>query len=226
VTGYTAAQGAIAALYGRDHGSGGTVLEIPMFDTAVTMISMALTSFFQLGKQPPRGGGQPYNAPAGDLVSTKDGHIILSAYTEQHFRRLCTAIGREDLARDPRFVHNDVRVANRPVLLSVLGEVFAEMTSDDVCALLEPAGIVSGAVRDFEGLARSEEFRLGNFMVDVENVDGESLIGLRSPMMPRNERAHGRIPRVGEHSRELLREIGWESSRVEAAISTGAIGAS
>ncbi len=75
-----------------------------------------------------RGNGQPSAAPAADVITTRDGQIVLSAYMQEHFARLCATIGPAHLAHDERFATNQARVANRPALVAVLRDALSHLT--------------------------------------------------------------------------------------------------
>src|SRR5690606_8378472 len=93
------------------------------------------------------GDGQPHNAPAAEVVPTRDGHIVLSAYAEEHWQRFCRVIDRQELASDPRFASNERRVAHRAELRAVLRECLSNLSSEECVALLSGQQIVAGAVR-------------------------------------------------------------------------------
>ena len=107
------------------------------------------------GVEPQRtGNGKPNNAPAAELVSTKDGAIVLSAYADDHWARFCRVFGRDDLIVDQRFCTNEARVANRAALRAALKDILSGYTSDACVELLTRNQIVAGVVRSY-GAARA-----------------------------------------------------------------------
>jgi crotonobetainyl-CoA:carnitine CoA-transferase CaiB-like acyl-CoA transferase len=154
-TSYLVAFGILARLAGRHvhgdvhHGPGGRV-EASLLDVAIHLQSANWGEYSVTGKFPTRGGnGQVNAAPAADLLATRDGHVVVSAYTREHWSRLCHALERVDLERDPRFATNAARVANRAALLAELGRATATMASEVCAARLAAEGIVVGVVRDY-----------------------------------------------------------------------------
>ncbi|RYZ06575.1 MAG: CoA transferase, partial [Comamonadaceae bacterium] len=117
------AQAVLAALYGREKTGRGETLEVSLLETALHLQAATWCEYLAGGPEPTRmGHGQPHNAPAAEIVATRDGHIVLSAYAEDHWQRFCRIVGREALASDPRFATNDLRVKHRAELRDVLRE--------------------------------------------------------------------------------------------------------
>jgi len=97
----------LAALFGRERSGEGESLEVSLLETALHLQAATWCEYLGGAPEPTRiGHGQPHNAPAADVVATRDGHIVLSAYAEEHWQRFCRAMGREELITDPRFATN------------------------------------------------------------------------------------------------------------------------
>ena len=98
------AQAVLAALYGREKTGQGAAIDTSLFDVALHLQAATWADYLGGGPEPTRiGDGQPHNAPAAEVVPTRDGHIVLSAYAEEHWQRFCRVIDRQELASDPRF---------------------------------------------------------------------------------------------------------------------------
>ena len=176
------ANGVLAALLRRSLSGRGGLVDVSLIDVAVSSLANAWSEYQLSGRMPlRRGNGQPTAAPAADVVRTADGLVVVSAYTQDHFPRLCAVIGAPQLAQDPRFRENAGRVAHRAELMDVLGKAMAHMTSDQVCELLASAGVVAGAI----------------------HVPG---LPLRLDGL---ERRAGRLPALGEHTQEVLAALGF-----------------
>jgi crotonobetainyl-CoA:carnitine CoA-transferase CaiB-like acyl-CoA transferase len=152
-----------------------------------------------------RGNGQPTAAPAADVVRTADGMVVVSAYTQDHFPKLCAVIGAPELAQDPRFRENAGRVANRAALMDVLGKAMAHLSSDQVCDLLASAGVVAGAIRTMADVKAGQAGVSADLFVEVGAAQRKT-IGV--PALPMTlggvERRPGRLPALGEHTQEVL----------------------
>ena len=140
--------GVLAALLRRSLTGRGGLVDVSLIDVAVEALTNAWAEYRLTGVMPLRcGNGQPTAAPAANVIQTADGMVVVSAYTEDHFPRLCAALGRSDMAVDPRFRENQSRVQNRAALRAELGLSMGRLSSEAVCALLAQAGVVVGAVR-------------------------------------------------------------------------------
>jgi len=221
-------QAILAALL-RRHATGvGGHVEISLLEVAYHLQASLWAEFGISGVEPRRSGNpQPTVAPASDLVSVADGHIVVSAYSQQHWARLCGAIGRPELVDDPRFADNAARVAHRTNLAGVLARALGALTRDQAVDLLVSHGVVAGAVRGFADAARAEQAEaLGIFRpVAYHGSRGT----LRVPRLPYAidgwSDADAPPPSVGEHTTAILTELGYDAKEIAALVASGALGA-
>ncbi|CAG9169098.1 Acetyl-CoA:oxalate CoA-transferase [Cupriavidus laharis] len=199
-----------AALLRRATSGEGGVVEVSLLDTAIESMAYAWAEYALTGHVPVRtGNGQPTMAPAADLLSTADGLIVVSAYMDEHFARLCTAVGQPDLAADPRFNSNAQRVVNRRALIESLSHGFSGLSRAEACERLAKAGVVAGAICDFaeaRALQGSGQFDLFGTI----GLPGGGNISLpRTPWRIDGRRSSGgALPALGAHTQEVLQEIG------------------
>ena len=206
LAGQTLATGVMAALIRRGVTGQGGVVDISLIDVAVAAIANAWAEYRLTQVMPSRkGNGQPTMAPAADVLNTKDGQVVLSAYTEDHFSKLCQIIGKPELATDPRFSTNKERVNHRGLLMQTLETALRDMSSGALCDLLAKGGVVAGAVRT---LSQVEPGRSGvskDLFVEV-SYSGRQPISI--PGLPMNldgvRRTPGHLPALGEHTDEVL----------------------
>ncbi|WP_326536567.1 CaiB/BaiF CoA transferase family protein [Pseudorhodoferax sp.] len=201
--------GVLAALVRRGIGGRGGLVDVSLIDVAIAALSNAWAEYGLTGAEPTRrGNGQPMAAPAADVVATLDGMVVVSAYTEDHFPKLCAAIGRPALAEDPRFARNQARVQNRQALLATLHEALGGMRSDQVCDALAAAGVVAGAVRSMGEVRPGQAGVSADLFVDVAAAGRPAV---RVPGLPLAmdgvQRGAGRLPAIGEHTDEVLAEL-------------------
>ena len=218
------AQAVLAALYGRERTGVGETLEVSLLETALHLQAATWCEYLGGAPEPTRiGDGQPHNAPAADVVATRDGHIVLSAYAEDHWRRFCRVVGREDLVRDPRFATNAQRVAHRAELRQVLDECLCGYTSDECVDLLSRNQIVVGAVRRYADVLASEDVAASGIVVQAAAGDarGYRAIGLpyRFGRAPRP--APRAAPECGADSAAVLAEAGYSEQEAAALRQAG-----
>ncbi|MBB3181421.1 CaiB/BaiF CoA-transferase family protein [Variovorax sp. Sphag1AA] len=203
------ATGVLAALVRRGTTGRGGLVDVSLVDVAIEALGNAWAEYGLTGELPMRcGNGQPHTAPAADVIATADGMVVVSAYTQEHFPRLCAAIGREDMAIDPRFRENAGRVQNRAALRAELSAALRHLSSDAVSELLTRAGVVVGAIRTMAEVKPGRAGVSADLFVDIAapGRDAVRIPGL--PLTIDGGLRHGaRLPAVGEHTREVLAEL-------------------
>ncbi|WP_439520142.1 CaiB/BaiF CoA transferase family protein [Hydrogenophaga sp.] len=213
------AQAVLAALYGRERSGVGETLEVSLLETALHLQAATWCEYLGGGPEPTRiGHGQPHNAPAAEVVATLDGHIVLSAYAEDHWKRFCGAIGREELVDDPRFSSNERRVAHRTELRQVLDQCLSGYTSEACVAMLSRHQIVVGAVRRYRDVLTSEDVIASGILVEAASSAGDPYRALGLPYRmgdgPRPEPAAA--PACGADGAQLLAEFGYSAEDITA----------
>lgn len=200
--------GVLAALLQRATTGQGDLVDVTLIDVAIQAIAVSWAEYRQTGKVPVRlGNSQPLAAPAADIISAQDGKVILSAYLPDHFKRLCEAIGRPELLGDPRFSSNGARVANRPALLEALHEGMSHMSAEALVELLSASGVVAGVVRTLADVQPGHRGVSPDLFVEVHADERTvSLPGLPFGLGSAPREA-GRLPKVGEHTEEILAEL-------------------
>jgi crotonobetainyl-CoA:carnitine CoA-transferase CaiB-like acyl-CoA transferase len=220
------AQAVLAALFGREKTGQGASIDTSLFDVAMHLQAATWADYLGGGPEPTRiGDGQPHNAPAAEVVPTRDGHIVLSAYAEEHWQRFCRVIGREELASDPRFASNQRRVAHRAELRAVLRECLSSRSSEECVALLSGQQIVAGAVRGYAQVLNSPDLAASGLIVDAVGADGTRYQALGLPYRiddaPRT--APPAAPACGADTDALLAEVGYGVSDIAALRRDGVI---
>jgi crotonobetainyl-CoA:carnitine CoA-transferase CaiB-like acyl-CoA transferase len=221
------AQAVLAALYGRERSGVGETLEVSLLETALHLQAATWCEYLGGGPEPTRrGDGQPHNAPAADVIATRDGHVVVSAYAEDHWRRLCHVLGREDLADDPRFRTNALRVQHRPALREALGECLSRYSSEECVALLAGAQVVVGAVRRYAEVLASADVIASGIVVEARDPAGGSYraIGLPYRMGDAPRPAPVAAPACGADGAAVLQDIGYGPQQIAALRQQGVLG--
>ena len=214
---HVGAQAVLAALFARQRGGTGATLETSLFDVALHLQATNWTDFLGGGPEPRRiGDGQPHNAPAAEVVPTRDGHIVLSAYDQAHWQRFCRALGREDLAHDPRFADNASRVAHRDALRTVLRDCLSDLASEECVALLVRHQIVVGAVRSYRQVLDSPDLAASGMVVQAGAADrgGYRSLGLPYRFDGAPPPATAAAPACGADTDALLAEVGYTADEI------------
>ena len=206
----TLTTGVLAALLRRGRTGRGGLVDLSLIDVAVSALANAWAEYRLTGQMPlRRGNGQPMAAPAAEVIATRDGQIVLSAYTQDHFARLCATIGQPQLAQDERFATNQARVANRPALTTVLREALSHFDADAIVDILAQGGIVAGTIRTMDGIRPGQAGVSADLFIEV-GAAGRSPVSV--PGLPlsldRFRPGDGHLPALGEHTQEVLAELG------------------
>jgi crotonobetainyl-CoA:carnitine CoA-transferase CaiB-like acyl-CoA transferase len=137
------------ALYERDQRGGeGQYLDIALLDVAVGMMAQYAAFYFASGAPPGRIGTQANGGAPGGGFPCADGYIMIAPGNEQLYRAFCHALDRPELAEDPRFATNSLRLRNRPELMRLLDETIGKLPVAEVHRRMVAAGIPSSPVND------------------------------------------------------------------------------
>jgi len=223
---HVGAQAILAALYGRERTGQGETLETSLLETALHLQAATWCEYLGGGPEPKRmGDGQPHNAPAADVVPTRDGHIVLSAYAQEHWQRFCRVMGREELASDPRFASNASRVAHRAELRAVLKECLSGYSSEECVALLGRNQIVTGAVRSYRDVLASADLQASGMLVEAVSAQGGGyrVLGLPYRLGNAPQSAPPAAPACGADGAALLAEAGYSEQDIAALRQRGVL---
>ncbi|HVA37239.1 MAG TPA: CaiB/BaiF CoA-transferase family protein [Candidatus Dormibacteraeota bacterium] len=207
--GLLAAIGILAALRGRDRGQPPRHVDVALHDGLVSLLGYMATLYDATGSTPRRTGSRhPSVVPYGTF-RTKDGWLAIAIFTSKFWQLFCAAVGREDLAADPRYRRTQDRMANRVELERLVEEIVAERTTAAWEELLERSGVPASAIFSVpEALEHPQTQARGMFPMlshpeygDVR-VPGPPLRlggeGVDRPVAP---------PVLGEHTAEVLRDV-------------------
>jgi crotonobetainyl-CoA:carnitine CoA-transferase CaiB-like acyl-CoA transferase len=205
----------LAALVRRGITGAGATIDVALVDVAIASMAYPWAEYGLTGNLPTRNGnGQPTAAPAADVIPTADGAVVVSAYLDEHFARLASAIERKELAQDPRYATNTARVANRVSLLSELAAAFRMFDTASLCERLNGAGVVAAAIRSFDQVRTQPNGASADLFVNIETPSSKAF-----PMPVKAFRMDGlpspstKLPAIGEHTAEVLSRTHAEDTK-------------
>lgn len=196
----------------------GCVLDLSLYETTLALMPYQLTSYLATGEMPGREGSAfPLIAPY-QVFRTADGELMVVAGNDRLFRALCDVLGLSELAEDPRFATNPLRIANKAELIPPLEKRFAAEESATWLERLNEAGVPAAPVQNVAQVAESEQTQaLGILQV----LAGHNSVAL--PLSVDDDRIGYATPppALGDHSAEVLAEAGYSEAEVADLAAAG-----
>ncbi|MBP1987355.1 CaiB/BaiF CoA transferase family protein [Halolamina salifodinae] len=224
--GMYATQSILAALFRREFADeGGERIDISLFDSLLAWLSYMATDAFASGEAPERMGSRHPNIAPYQAFETADGYVVVACASEAIWYRLCEALDRPDLVDDPRFESNEKRVKNREALEAILTDTFTDSTVDEVVDLLRENDVPVGRIRNVLEAFDDPQVDARGMLQEVSHPTAGEVQLPGSPMQFREYAATARRhpPLLGEHTDEVLAELGYSEERIAALQEDGVL---
>ncbi|ANK75492.1 CoA-transferase (plasmid) [Ensifer adhaerens] len=206
-----------AALAQRERTGEGQQIDMALLDCMTGVLANQALNFLVSGKAPRRLGNAHPNIAPYQVFPTSDGHLIVAVGNDRQFVKFCTLLGRSDLATDERYLTNALRVQNRDTLTPELAAETAKIERDTLLKLLEDAGVPGGPINTVADVFADPQIEHRQMRVDTPHSGAAAGTspGVRTPIrFSAAELALERgVPRLGEHTAEVLAEIGMDASK-------------
>ncbi len=226
--GLYATVGILAALQERQTSGRGQHIDISLLDVGMAVLANQGVGYLNSGQVPQRqGNSHPSLAPYQD-VPTADGTMLLAIGNDGQFARFCEASGHATLALDPRFSTNTQRVLHREALVERLSAITRERRTADWVALLEHCAVPCGPINDIAQAFDDEHVRARGLALTMRR-DADDGIGpiatIASPVRlgARAPTLRYAPPALGQHSDEVLRELGLDEAQLGELRSRGIV---
>jgi crotonobetainyl-CoA:carnitine CoA-transferase CaiB-like acyl-CoA transferase len=212
MTGVYAVVGVLAALHEREKTGHGTLVDAALVDTQVGVLANQALNYLVSGEVPARIGNAHPNIVPYQVFPVADGHIIIATGNDSQFVKLCGVLGEPALAELPDYKDNKSRLAHRAVLVEKLSTLTKRMRRGDLLVKLEGVGVPAGPINDLEQVFADPQVIARGMKLDLSSTaaKGGTIPGVRSPIVigGRPTAAEHPSPRLGEHTAEILKEIG------------------
>ena len=227
VAGLYGAAAAMIALREVERGGGrGQVIDLPLLDPLFAVLGPQAANYRLTGKVKPRTGSRSTNAGPRNAYRCKDGlYVCLSSSTQKMAERLFRSIGRPDLVEDPRYRTNAERVKHAGELDAIVGAFVAQRTQAETVAFFEQAEVTIGPIYDIRQILEDPHVLARELVADYPDPDMGAF-----PMhhvVPRLSATPASIrtpaPRLGEHNRALLAELGVGPAAYARLVAAGAV---
>ncbi|MCA3248701.1 MAG: CoA transferase [Azospirillum sp.] len=163
--------GISSALFDRTRTGTGVKIDVAMLDCQIAILENAIARYFSTGQVPgPLGARHPSITPF-EAFKARDGHLIVAAGNDALFAKLCEALGRADLARNPLFVTNATRTDHAAALRDEIEQALAGKTVGEWLDILDRAGVPSGPINDVKQALEDPQIAARNMVVAIDDKD-------------------------------------------------------
>jgi crotonobetainyl-CoA:carnitine CoA-transferase CaiB-like acyl-CoA transferase len=226
--GLIAVQGIMMALFARERHGMGQHVDVSLLEGALVLQKSSLTRYFSSRKlQPKTGSRAPYATP-NEAYRTKDGHIMLAAYTTDRWRALCRdVLGMPELETDPRFRSRPIRQEHHGELKAIIESVLKERTSAEWLALCEKHDLICAPINTYREVVELDQIKARKAIETVSFPDGRTMETVAA--IPKLSATPGKIrspypAHIGQHTREILQLVGLTDAEITKLEADGVIG--
>jgi len=217
----------LAALHHREKTGQGQYIDLALLDSQVAWLINEGLNYLTSGEVPHRRGTEHANIVPYNVLPCADGHFIIAVGNDRQFQRFCAFAGAPELAEDPRFLTNSLRVANREALYAILPKLTAGKTLDQWVEGLSEIGVPSGPVNTLDRVFADPQILHRGMRVAMPFPGSEKgeieVIGNPIKLSETPVEYRRPPPRVGEHSAEVLAELGLSAEEIAALHDQGVV---
>jgi len=211
-TGVYSAVGILAALAQREKTGQGCLVDTALLDSQVGVLANQALNFLVSGKVPTRIGNAHPNIVPYQVFPVADGHIIIATGNDNQFAKLCAVLGEPKLPEEPRYRVNSDRLKHREELIGHLSGLTRRWSRDDLLAKLDAVQVPAGPINALDQVFADPQVLHRGMKIERPNAQAKAgtIAGVRTPITIGGApmAAERPAPRLGEHTAEILREIG------------------
>ncbi len=211
-TGVYSVVGILAALAQREKSGKGCHVDTALVDSTVGVLANQALNYLVSNEVPKRIGNSHPNIVPYQEFPAADGHIIIATGNDNQFVKLCQVLGAPELGQEPAYKNNIGRLQHRNELVAKLSALTSRMPRNDLLAKLEAVQVPAGPINNLEQVFNDPQVIHRGMKLDLPSAaaKGGTIPGVRSPIVMDGEpmASEHPSPRLGQHTAEILREIG------------------
>ncbi|QFR33588.1 CaiB/BaiF CoA-transferase family protein [Ancylobacter sp. TS-1] len=221
-----AVMGALMALLRVKSGGGGQVIDVSLYESVFNLMESLVPEYDVVGFVRERSGGSlPGIAPSNSYPTAEGSYVIVAGNGDAIFKRLMTAIGREDMALDPRFASNDGRVAHVELIDATIAKWTRRHSLEEVTTALDRADVPNGRIYSVADIVSDPQYLARKMILPSTLPDGTEV---KMPgIVPHFSETPGAVnwlgPRLGEHTAPVLAGLGYSAEEIDTLARSGAI---
>lgn len=222
--------GTVGALMAMHHlkvnGGKGQYIDVALYEAVFAVMESLVPEYAKTGHVRERtGSALPGIVPSNTYLCGDGNYVAIAGNGDGIFRRLMTAIGRPDLAEDPKLAHNDGRAQHTEMLDGVIGDWTAANDLETVLKVLDKASVPSGRIYTAEDIMNDDHYRARDMLQKHELPDGSEIC--LPGVVPKLSATPGRTrwigPQLGQHTQEVLDSIGITAKQLEQLRQAGLV---
>jgi len=224
-TGLACAGGIAFALLHRIKTGKGQRLDLSLFDVGMHMMSHWITNHGLTGENPERMGTSNTILCPLRVFPTKTQPVFVAGTNDAFWRLLCTGLGKQDWLADERFATNAGRVAHRGILETMIEEYFLQYTADELLERLIPAGMPCSAAYKVSDVMASDHAKARGSVLEIDYPGIGPVKSAANPikLSAAPVETRQKSPGIGEHTVEIMREVGYSDDEIAALKTAKAI---
>lgn len=212
-----------SALYQREQTGKGAFIDVSMLETGLSLMTSTITDYLATGNKPaPRGNAANSRSPGAGSFPCKDGMLSLGVNEESQFQRLARSLGKDHWLSDPRFETKESRRNNAAELEEELSQTLMGRTADEWETLLQKHKVPAARLRSLPECLDMEQVRERHYLHPLEDSVIVPTLPFRIDHAV-NHSPNGKVPKLGEDTREVLLSSGFDEQEIEDLILAKAI---